>query len=497
MHDTFGPGLRLPKRASETCTALIGSLYRHADQRPGAEAVSELGGASCTYRELAELTTDRSRTLAENLEAGSAIVAALPSGVEYVAWFCAAIASGMRILPMHAQIAGPEARAASARAGALAAVVGPGLVPEALDGLKNLYRTAGRSERQERHSGRSSSTRASIIPGGVVLGSSGTTGLPKLALREGPSLDAVAAGVIAGLGLTADDQVLATTPLSHSYGVDLLVATLTAGAALRVVTQFDADAVARELDSGTTVLPGVPFVFEALARCERKRRGSLRLAISAGSALPERVRRAFAAAWSIDVGQLYGATELGTVAIDTPQMEGFDSSSVGRPLAGVSARVIDVGDCRREMGVGEEGQLAVRAASMLSRYLDGDVPLVDGHLLTGDLARIGADGRITITGRLKLLIDVGAYKVNPLEVESVLGTHPGVSECVVVPVVASATVQRLRAVVASRDAEPRPTADELRRFLRERLSPIKVPRIIEFVGSLPKSPTGKVLRDRV
>jgi len=139
----------------------------------------------------------------------------------------------------------------------------------------------------------------------------------------------------------------------------------------------------------------------------------------------------------------------------------------------------------------------VRAPSMLSSYLDGEVPLVDGHLLTGDLARIGADGRITITGRQKLLIDVGAYKVNPLEVENELRTHPGVAECVVVAVAASETVQRLRAVVAIRDGEPRPTADGLRKFLRERLSPIKVPRIIEFVDSLPKSPTGKVLRDQV
>jgi len=497
MHDTFGPGLRVPERAVETWSALIGSLNRHANQRPGAEAVSELGGACCTFGELAELTTDRSRALAENFEAGSLIVAALPSGVEYVAWFCAAIASGMRFLPMHPQIAGPEALAVSARAGAVAAVVGPGLSLGALHGLKNLYRAGGQPERQRRHSQRPVSAKASVMAGSVVLGSSGTTGLPKLALREGRSLDADAAGVIAGLGLTPEDRVLAATPLSHSYGVDLLVATLTVGAALRVAPQFDADVVAHAMDSGVTVLPGVPFIFEALARYEGRRRGSLRLAISAGAALPERVRRAFAAAWSVDVGQLYGATELGTVAMDVPHMEGFDPASVGRPLAGVSARVVDAGDCRHELGVGEEGQLVVRAPSMLSSYLDGEVPLVDGHLLTGDLARIGADGRITITGRQKLLIDVGAYKVNPLEVENELRTHPGVAECVVVAVAASETVQRLRAVVAIRDGEPRPTADGLRQFLRERLSPIKVPRIIEFVDSLPKSPTGKVLRDQV
>jgi long-chain acyl-CoA synthetase len=303
--------------------------------------------------------------------------------------------------------------------------------------------------------------------------------------------------VIEGLGLTERDRVVFVTPLSHSYGVDVLAGTLMAGACLRVCPQFDAELVARELEEGATVLPGVPFVFEALARRARTRETSLRVAVSAGSPLPERVRRAFSEAWGLEVGQLYGSTELGAVTMDEPGATGFDAGSVGRPVRGVSVRVVDVDDPRRMLGAGEEGQLVVRAGSMLSGYLDGEVPLTDGHFLTGDLARIASDGRVTITGRLKMLIDVGAYKVNPLEVEGVLGLHPGVAECVVTGVAASETVQRLRAVVVARDAASRPTSDELRRFVRERLSAIKVPRTVEFVSSLPKTATGKVMRDRV
>jgi acyl-coenzyme A synthetase/AMP-(fatty) acid ligase len=209
------------------------------------------------------------------------------------------------------------------------------------------------------------------------------------------------------------------------------------------------------------------------------------------------VRGTFVDAWGVQVGQLYGATELGTVSMDVPGRDGFDAASVGRPLAGVSMRVVDPEDPGRARAAGEEGQLAIRAASMLSGYLDDEMRLVDGHLLTGDLAKIDDAGRAWITGRLNLLIDVGAYKVNPLEVEGVMCEHPNVAECVVVSLSASETVQRLRAVVVLRDPCQPVESEELRRFLRERLSPIKVPRVVEVVSALPKAPTGKVLRDQV
>lgn len=496
MRETMSPHLRTPvggSGARSVGSALLDAVARHASERPEAQAVGEVDGAkrACTYGELAELVRERARVLSERVTPGEVVIAVLPAGVDVVAWLCAAIAADVRLMLMHPQIAGPEALAAAARARAVAAVVAPGMaVGAALEHLS--------LHRRERVARSRNGQASSGGGGGVVLGSSGTVGLPKLALRESASLDADAANVIGGMGLVANDRVVFATPLSHSYGVDVMVGALTAGATLRVLSQFDAEALTRELSGGRgqAVLPGVPFIFEALARHTPLLKGGVRLALSAGSPLPERVRREFFSAWGVEVGQLYGATELGTVTMDVPGCEGFDPASVGRPLPGVSVRVVDIDDPRRTVGVGEEGQLAVRAASMLSGYLDGDVPMVDGHLLTGDLARIGPDGRVRITGRLKLLIDVGAYKVNPLEVEAVLATHPVVKECVVVPVAASETVQRLRAVVVARDGVAPPASEELRRFLRERLSPIKVPRVVEIVASLPKTPTGKVIRDR-
>lgn len=483
---------------------LIEAIARHACESGDAAAVAEIGDEgeverACTYAQLASLVAVRSRALAGVAGIGDVVMAAMPSGIDYVAWFCAAIASGVRILPLHHHVAGTEALGVARRAGARIAIVAPEC-PAAGD-LRKMESSAlisGPGAMQP------PPLRLELKvlrghAGEVVLGSSGTTGLPKLALRDSAALDALAANVIAGMSLTKHDCVLAAVPLCHSYGVDMLLSTLTAGSALHVLRKFDPNAVARQMLVAATALPGVPFIFEALARVPRLGASRVRLALSAGSPLPDRVRREFRSAWGMEVGQLYGSTELGTVSMDLPGSRGFDPASIGRPLPGVSTRLVDPDDPSRLLAPapGLEGHLAVSAPSMLTAYLDGELQTIEGHLLTGDLARIDADGRVCITGRLKLLIDVGAFKVNPLEVEAELAKHPDVAECVVVPLVMSDTINRLRAVYVPRDPSRPDSSEALRRFLRERLSPNKVPRVIERASSLPRGPTGKTLRDRV
>jgi acyl-CoA synthetase (AMP-forming)/AMP-acid ligase II len=148
---------------------------------------------------------------------------------------------------------------------------------------------------------------------------------------------------------------------------------------------------------------------------------------------------------------------------------------------------------------GAVGAVAVGAPSRLRGYVGHPgAPAAGGFFLTGDLGRLDARGNLTLTGRTKLLIDVGGRKVNPLEVEAVLAEHPRVGRCVVLPVRVSETVSRLKAIVVPRAGyDAGPTPDELRRYARERLVPYKVPRIIEVRPSLPTSPTGKVLRHLV
>jgi acyl-CoA synthetase (AMP-forming)/AMP-acid ligase II len=169
-------------------------------------------------------------------------------------------------------------------------------------------------------------------------------------------------------------------------------------------------------------------------------------------------------------------------------------------MRGVEVRILDPDhpDPSRPLPLGQVGHVAVRAPSMYAGYHaapqeDADA-LIDGFFLTGDLGRLDADHTLTITGRLKLLIDIGGIKVNPLEVEQQLLDHPDVAECVVVPDPVSPTISRVKAILTAADPalDLDPTA--LRRYLRPRLAGHKIPRTFEVRPALPKTATGKVLR---
>jgi long-chain acyl-CoA synthetase len=173
----------------------------------------------------------------------------------------------------------------------------------------------------------------------------------------------------------------------------------------------------------------------------------------------------------------------------------FDPRSVGIAYPGVRVKIVDP-LTRGELGAaGVEGELMIAAPSMFRGYLNESAPsTTEGYFSTGDLGRLDAFGNLTITGRLKLLIEVGGLKVNVLEVEALLAQHPSVAEAAVVAIRVSETVSRLKAVVTPRDPERPPVPTELRRFLRERLTAYKVPRVVEVRASLPRSPSGKVIR---
>jgi long-chain acyl-CoA synthetase len=191
---------------------------------------------------------------------------------------------------------------------------------------------------------------------------------------------------------------------------------------------------------------------------------------------------------------------MGSVTFNDPARTGFDPVSVGLPLDGVDIRILhpENGDISHPLPTGSEGQVVVKAPTMLSHVIGESAgQFIDGYALTGDLGRIDQHGALSITGRLRLLIDVGGRKVNPIEVEQVIREHPDVGECVVVPVKVSHTVSRLKAVVIPKGKGSDEVAEAIRSFARERLSAYKVPRMVEFRDNLPRTPLGKILRHLV
>lgn len=337
----------------------------------------------------------------------------------------------------------------------------------------------------------------------LLLRSSGTTGRPAVALRTAAALDRVSKILVDILELHHEDEILATLPMQHAYGIEHGVfAPMRAGASVRHQAGFDLGPGVEALGNGVTVFPGVPVTLEAASRVGRPG-SALRLAYSAGSSLPTSVREGFEAAWDCPTGNLYGATELGTIT--------FGVGGDDRMVPGVSVRVAsvvdeDAGEIPVATNSGS-GELVVRSDAMFAGYQDTrDAILepgrrIDGHFRTGDLGTVDEDGRVEITGRAKIQFDVGGLKVNPTEVESVLMEHPSIREVAVVPLPLTETVTRVRVVVVAEGADDPATRatilNDLSGIAKRELAPHQRPRTCDFLDELPRTLTGKLLRGRL
>lgn len=472
--------------------ALLDRLHQHATARPDEVAyLDATTQRTLTWRAFAAAVAAHSHTIRSALPNAGVVLLAAPNTLEYPIAFMSILAAGCDVFPIAPDLADAELRRAAEQSNA-AAVIGHAKLAAVLPQL-NAWAVEAFSDAGPQTHARASGS------GGLLLQSSGTTGLPKIVRRSGASLDAVSAAMAAAVGFGAAEHVLAAVPLTHSYGLEHgLLAPVWAGSTVHLCRGLDLPAVIAELGRGRiTLFPAVPAMFEMLANVtDVPPITSLRTAYSAGAPLPATVLERFRERFGVTVAQLYGATEIGSVTFNNPHDLPFDPASVGRPMTGVSVRILDV-TTTAPLPPGEEGHVAIRSAGMFDGYLHNPTDLIDGYFPTGDLGRIDERGRLFITGRLKLLIDVGGMKVNPLEVEAVLLQHPRVGAAVVVPIRQSETVNRLKAIVTPRDPAHPPSGEELRAFAKSHLSGYKIPRMYEVRDALPRSATGKVLRHQV
>ena len=479
---------------------LIEKLRAHA-QDPESVALRRAGGSAgaiVTFHQLSGQVDAVTTLVREHLPAAATVMLCHPNTPEFAAAFLGVMNAQDALFCVPADSVARELELAARKSSAAGAIVSPQTAPLLrrlfleevelpLCGARLLHRPEWKCSTD--HSGPS-----------LLLQSSGTTGEPKIVRRDGAALDAVSRNMVEACGFTAADHVLAAVPLSHSYGLEHgILAPVWAGSCVHIAENFDLPMVFSELrDGGITLMPGVPFMFEMLCRTECGSFPQLKKAYSAGGPLGRQTFEAFRGRFGVRLGQLYGATEVGSVTFNDPDAPGFDPGSVGVLMRGVSVRILDIDPPYVPVPSGTEGQVAIAAPSMLSGYVTGEpAPLADGHFLTGDIGKLDSRGALTITGRLKLLIDVGGRKVNPAEVEAVIASHPDVGACVVVPIVADQHISRVKAIVTPARPNIEISVQDLRRFARERLSAYKVPRVFEVRPSLPISPAGKVIRHLV
>lgn len=331
--------------------------------------------------------------------------------------------------------------------------------------------------------------------------SSGSTGRPKRVPRTHAQCTAEA-GLYGALGLTHEDKIFSTAPMYHTYGMGATIfAAAHSGATLVILEdpqpfllrrRHALELVERER---VTVLPGVPFNFRLMAEAPSGGDlSSVRLCFSAGTALPRPTFEAFGERFGVLVRQLYGSTETGMIAANLSDDPVATFRSVGPPLPGVKVQVLD--EDGAPLAAGQTGEIAVCSPAASTGYAGADElsgeSFREGRYFTGDLGSLDEDGLLYIEGRKKLLIQVGGYKIDPVEVQDVLVSHPRVSEAIVVglegELEGEETVKAV--VVLSDDCEE----NELIAFCRERLANFKVPRNVEFRDEIPRSAVGKVLR---
>ncbi|HKN47453.1 MAG TPA: fatty acid--CoA ligase family protein, partial [Candidatus Polarisedimenticolia bacterium] len=240
---------------------------------------------------------------------------------------------------------------------------------------------------------------------------------------------------------------------------------------------------------GPLVMAGTPYLFDLILMTAGTRRfPGLRLCVSAGAPLPERLSRAFLDRFGLPIRTFYGASECGGIAYDRSAEGIVPDGCVGTALDGVAVSLEPV------PGMAVPGdRICVRSEAVASGYFEGeaDGALRPGLFVTSDLGRIDETGRLHLLGRLDRLINVSGRKVNPAEVEEVLRGLPGLLEAVVF-----GTPDRSRgeAVCACLVAGKGLTREAVLTACRARLAPFKIPRRIEFVDALPLTARGKTDR---
>lgn len=344
--------------------------------------------------------------------------------------------------------------------------------------------------------------------------SSGSTGRPKRVARTQKNIVNQGTNCVTTLNITASDNILCIVPLFHAYGFGecMLAATFT-GATLVILEQFMQNGAPVEMPfvfrcprvlnliehEKITILPAVPYIYSILAATPYQTQvdfSTVRLCISAGNFLPKDTFDKFLHRFGLPLRQLYGCTEAGAVAINLEPEIDIQYDSIGLPMKNVEIKVMD--DEANELAPGLIGELVIKSETLTAGYYN--LPEVNkeafrnGHFFTGDLGKKDEQGRLYLTGRKKIFIDTGGYKVDPLEVEDVLMTHPKVGEVVVVGTKGPLGGELIKAVIVLKEECKE---QEILAFCKDKLADFKIPKLIEFRQELPKNPLGKVLRKKV
>ncbi|MFC9659806.1 class I adenylate-forming enzyme family protein [Nocardia sp. NPDC127606] len=488
---------------------LFDPVRRHADTHPDTVAIrgdsSASGGFTAwTYHQLRSRSINYAAALVESgLRAGDRVLLVAPSVPEFVVAYLGIQVAGAVVVPINTMSTQHEVDYVLDDA-RCALVIAWHTLGSAASAAAQVHGVPVWTLRPGADEGPASTEvrDRDLDDTAAILYTSGTTGRPKGAQLTVSNL--LSAGVI-GVECSRSTRLDRTgtgLPLFHVFGqASVMMTTFTAGGSLSLLSRFDATAMMAMLRRDRlTVLVGVPTMWNAMlhiaAEVDPGDFAQLRIAVSGGASLPAAVTREFRARFGCTVLEGYGLTETTASATFTDIDRGAKVGYVGRATPSTRIEVRD--DAGRPCPPSSIGEIFIRGETVMKGYWErprdtAEVLDDDGWLRTGDLGATDADGDLRIVGRVKDLIIRGGYNVYPSEVEEILFAHPDIVEVAVIGIPDDYYGEEVAAVVVRRPGSVLEAAD-VSAWARERLSAYKIPRVIQFVDTLPKGATGKIVK---
>lgn len=336
----------------------------------------------------------------------------------------------------------------------------------------------------------------------VLLYTSGTSGRPKGVMLTHSNLLSNVSQIDRFVQFTRDNHTfLSVLPQFHSFGLTVMtLLPLLLGQKVVYTARFVPQLVVRLFrEHHPTVFVAIPSMYGALLSVKTANAedfAKVRYAVSGGEPLPADIFKRFLDRFGIAIHEGYGLTETSPVSHWCRPSE-FRAHCVGLPLPGVEQRITCV-ENGHVLPDGQDGEIRLRGPNVMKGYYNQEqetARVFDAHgfFRTGDIGHVDEVGRLLITGRLKEMMIVGGENVFPREIEEVLNFHPDVAASGVTSRNCPTRGEEIVAFVQPEEgATPEPAT--LKSWCRERLVGYKVPREIRVIDSLPRNPTGKIMR---